>query len=70
MNEAENTLATHHPKILKALERPLNEDVMEKVEGLLHAIGTKDNFALVEQMKAIVPEYISNNSAFGVLDKK
>jgi FlaA1/EpsC-like NDP-sugar epimerase len=70
LNEAENTLATHHPKILKALERPLNEDVMEKVEGLLHAIGTKDNFALVEQMKAIVPEYISNNSAFGVLDKK
>ena len=70
LNEAENTLPTHHPKILKALERPLNEDIMVKVEGLLHAIGTKDNFALVEQMKAIVPEYISNNSAFGVLDKK
>lgn len=70
LSEAENTLQTHHPKILKALERPLNEDVTDKIQKLLASIGTKDNFALVEQMKSIVPEYISNNSAFGVLDKK
>ena len=70
LNEAENTLPTHHPKILKARERELQQDVQEKINALLGLIGTTDNFELVEHMKRIVPEFISNNSAFAVLDKK
>lgn len=70
LNEAENTLPTHHPKILKARERELQPDVQEKINALLGLIGTTDNFELVEHMKRIVPEFISNNSAFAVLDKK
>jgi FlaA1/EpsC-like NDP-sugar epimerase len=70
LNEAENTLPTHHPKILKARERSLETDAQQKIENLLNLIGTTNNFELVEQMKRIVPEFVSNNSTFSVLDKK
>ena len=70
LNEAENTLPTHHPKILKARERSLEDNAPQKIESLLNLIGTTNNFELVEQMKQIVPEFVSNNSTFSVLDKK
>ena len=70
LNEAENTLPTHHPKILKARERSLEDNTQQKIESLLNLIGTTNNFELVEQMKQIVPEFVSNNSTFSVLDKK
>jgi FlaA1/EpsC-like NDP-sugar epimerase len=70
LNEAENTLPTHHPKILKARERDLQTDVQDKINGLIQLIGTTNNFELVEQMKRIVPEFVSNNSTFSILDKK
>jgi FlaA1/EpsC-like NDP-sugar epimerase len=70
LNEAENTLPTHHPKILKARERSIDADAPQKIESLLNVIGTTNNFELVEHMKQIVPEYVSNNSTFSVLDKK
>ena len=38
-------------------------------EALGQALLSSDEFALVAQMKAIVPEFKSNNSRFTVLDK-
>jgi FlaA1/EpsC-like NDP-sugar epimerase len=66
----ENTLPTHHEKILIARVKPsdrdkITHDVLEL--GLLFSV--QDNEALVIKMKQMVPEFISNNSTFEKLDK-
>ncbi len=63
----ENTLPTHHPKILKAKERNL-ETSIEDVEALISMFENQDNFEIVKMMKQIVPEFKSNNSTYEKLD--
>lgn len=70
LNESENTLPTHHPKILKAKVRDVAPEQVEQIEQLTEQVGTISNMQLVGLMKAIVPEFISNNSEFSALDKK
>ncbi|WP_343603936.1 nucleoside-diphosphate sugar epimerase/dehydratase [Fluviicola sp.] len=70
LNDAENVQETHHPKILIAAKRDLEEEVMQTIEALVGAVGKIDNLSLVKQMKEIVPEFLSNNSEYSVLDKK
>jgi FlaA1/EpsC-like NDP-sugar epimerase len=70
LNEQENTLPTHHPKILKARVREGEELHMETILELVDQAPALTNMELVAKMKAIVPEFISNNSEFSVLDKK
>lgn len=65
----ENTLPTHHEKILIAKTRPSNTEQMIQIEDLTNSLVTKSNLELVQKMKAIVPEFISNNSEFEKLDK-
>ncbi len=65
----ENTIATHHPKILKARVRQVDfETVRTQVDQLVELFGAQNNDALVAQIKAIVPEYRSENSTFQRLD--
>ena len=69
LNNQENTLPTHHSKIMKAKVREytfssVNKDILELVE-LFH---TQNNNLIVSKMKEMVPEYISNNSVFELLD--
>jgi uncharacterized protein YlxP (DUF503 family) len=45
-------------------------DVCKKIESLIQLIDTQDNVKMVSIMKELVPEYISNNSEFEVLDKR
>lgn len=66
----ENTLPTHHPKILRAKVRAEGPDTIKEIEELISMFVDQDNFAIVGKMKDIVPEFISNNSAFEKLDKK
>ena len=66
----ENTLTTHHPKILKAKIREEDEQQIEAINQLIALFEAQDNVALVTKMKQIVPEYISNNSTFEKLDSK
>ncbi len=67
---AENTLPTHHPKILRAKVSALpNGDAVHYIDALSELIVEADVFALVAKMKEIVPEYVSNNSVFQKLDK-
>ena len=66
----ENTLATHHPQILKAKVRESEVDHITSVHQLIQLFGTQDNMVIVRKMKEIVPEFISNNSDFEQLDKK
>lgn len=70
LNDTEKTLPTHHKKIMKARVAEYNfDDVRVKLEALSKALHDGDDMALVSVMKELVPEYISNNSVFSVLDK-
>lgn len=67
----ENTLPTHHPKIMRAKVREYDtEEVKKAFELLKKALNSGEEFAIVETLKDIVPEYISNNSRFSSLDSK
>ncbi len=65
----ENLKPTHHPKILKAFPRSMNEtELNEKLQRLLQAAQAQDNMQLAGVMKELVPEFKSNNSTFSQLD--
>ena len=67
----ENTLPTHHPKIMRAkVSAPSNGKVCNFIDELSELIVESDEYALVAKMKQIVPEFISNNSVYENLDKK
>ncbi len=66
----ENTIPTHHPQILKAKVRLENHEQRAKIEDLIQLFDKQENSAIVSKMKEIVPEFISNNSEFELLDKK
>lgn len=66
----ENTLPTHHPKILRAKVREYTTaEVDENIGQLLEIERTAQVFDIVAKLKSIVPEFVSNNSVFGKLDK-
>lgn len=66
----ENTKPTHHEKILigKVKEYEL-ESVSPIIDILIQSYNEQNNELLVKQMKALVPEFISNNSIFSKFDK-
>lgn len=69
LNDLENTLPTHHEKILVAKVRENNYDeVLQSMEKLFEIIKTQHTFNIVWQMKQMVPEFKSQNSAFEQLD--
>lgn len=70
LSEKENTIPTHHPQILKAKIREENPSQLKEIENLIQMFETQKNDEIVTKMKQIVPEFISNNSAFEKLDKK
>jgi len=66
---SENTLPTHHPKILKAKVQSFKHSVMLKELDLLSQIMIDgDVVGMVRKVKSIVPEYKSKNSEFEALD--
>jgi len=64
----ENTLPTHHEKILIAKTREAGEDALLIISELIAMIPTQKNLEIVALMKRIVPEYKSNNSEYEKLD--
>jgi len=65
----ENTLPTHHSQILIGKVREYDyEDVKVIIEELIKSFDTQNNDMIVQRMKDLVPEYISNNSVFQKLD--
>lgn len=70
LSESENMLPTHHPKILKARVRETGGEQSALIARLAEDITGRSNMELVGMMKAIVPEYISNNSEYSILDKE
>ena len=67
LSKDENTLPTHHPKILKAKER-ISETSLEEIESLINLLESQDNIEIVKKMKEIIPEFKSNNSTYEKLD--
>jgi len=69
LNDKENTLPTHHPDIMIAKVKTYSMDeVKPKIEELVSI--ENNEMDLVQMMKDIVPEYISNNSKYEALDPK
>jgi len=67
---SENTLPTHHPKILRAKVQSFKHSTMQRQLDLLSEIMIDgDVVGMVRKVKNIVPEYISKNSEFEALDK-
>ena len=70
LNDAEQSKPTKHPKIMIAAVREYDyADALANEERLTAASYTYDNMEIVRIMKEIVPEYISNNSKYSVLDE-
>lgn len=69
LNDAENTIATHHSQILIAKVIP-NEfgETSEKIMRLIALFDGQNNLEIVGKMKELVPEFKSNNSVFEKLD--
>lgn len=66
----ENTLPTHHPKIMIAKVKEYDfENISLEIRELIGLFDTQNNDAIVSKMKAIVPEFISRNSVYEKLDK-
>jgi FlaA1/EpsC-like NDP-sugar epimerase len=69
LNNSENTIPTHHEKILKAkVSQYLFDDIVRNLELLEDLIHDRNELKMVALMKEIVPEYKSNYSKFEVLD--
>jgi len=69
LNNKENTIPTHHPKIMIAKVSETDGSLFnEKINELLALITNQNNFELVKKMKEIVPEYKSQNSVYEKLD--
>ncbi len=66
----ENTIPTHHPKIKVAKVRNHNFNLVKlAVDKLLNASKTGSETELVQQMKALVPEFKSQNSEYCKYDE-
>ena len=72
LNDAENTLPTHHQKILIAKTGTEAIPALEQVyqELFMLAADASRHLEMVGKMKALVPEFISNNSVFEQLDQQ
>ena len=73
LNDAENTLATYHDKILIAKVREVELTTINASFNDLRLLVTSaskvsNEMELVGKMKELVPEFISNNSIFERLD--
>ncbi len=65
----ENTIPTYNEKIMIAKTENMNvEEIKAKIDHLISDLNI-EHVEIVKKIKAIVPEYKSNNSEFEKLDK-
>lgn len=69
LNNNENTIVTKHKKIkiAKVIEYDF-DTINERINKLINMIYIDNDFAVVNQMKQIVPEFKSQNSIYMTLD--
>lgn len=65
LSNEENTIPTHHPKILKARVRTYDYDTVNKeISEMIAAMYIEDNVQQAFRIKALVPEYTSKTFQF------
>ena len=70
LNDTSKTLPTHHEKIMIAEEIQDEFEILNtEIEELIYKANFFGKEDIVMQMKKIVPEFISMNSSFQLLDK-
>ena len=70
LGDGENTMITHHSKIMIAKIKETDEDIIcDEIVELCRLNEELDVERTVLKIKEIVPEFISNNSKYEVLDK-
>ncbi|MFM9840753.1 MAG: polysaccharide biosynthesis protein [Cyclobacteriaceae bacterium] len=70
LNKHENTINTHHSKIMIAKVKEYEYEEINKLIDLFHDLVYDNNeLKMVALMKELVPEYRSNYSRYEVLDK-
>jgi len=68
--DGENTKPTYHEKIMIAKSKSLDiSSIQNKIMQLYNSNFEQQNIELVAKIKDIIPEFVSNNSKFEVLDK-
>ncbi len=71
LSNDENTMPTYHNRIKIAKVRQISKQItQQQVEELCKLNATMDKMKIVGKMKEIVPEFVSNNSEFSILDSK
>ncbi len=71
LGDGENTLKTHHDKIMIAKAKEIDYLLIKnKIIKICDALDTASTTDLVAMMKEVIPEYISNNSEYEQLDKE
>ena len=69
LGKNENTIGTHHPKIMIGKVKPIDYEKIKKlINNLITLVKNQENHKIVKIMKLIVPEFVSNNSEFSKLD--
>lgn len=70
LGDGENTIKTHHGKIMIAKVKEIDWTLIKpKIIDICDVIDDVSNVEIVSRVKKIIPEYISNNSEYEVLDK-
>lgn len=70
LRDEETTIPTHHPKILAARVRSYSfEEIKGEFMKVRSVINEMSNQEVVQFLKRMLPEYISNNSPFEKLDE-
>lgn len=70
LNDNENTLPTHHEKIMIGKVREyVFEDIEQQIVQLVDSAKQSRDRSVVSSMKKLVPEFKSKNSVFEELDK-
>ena len=71
LNNNENTMPTHHDKIMVAKVKEYDYEEVNRYVDLFHdLVYDRNELKMVALMKELVPEYKSNYSRFEVLDKR
>jgi len=69
LNKKELTTETCHPKIMIAKVQTYDYDeVSVMIDELIFFSSQCKDFLVVQQMKKIIPEFLSNNSPYEILD--
>lgn len=71
LNDKENSIKTHHNKIMiaKVINHPFLK-INSAIDEIIQLACDQNEYEMVQKMKNLVPEYISNESKFARLDKK